>query len=398
MKITFLGDILLDNLMSESLEVYYDTNKNMYDFSSLFSNISDYLGKSDYVIANLETPISYDNTELTNVKWQFCSPREFAVAVKKMGVDYVTTANNHCLDRGVDGLESTIRVLDEVGLAHTGTYARGKKREYSIVDICGTKIGILSYTYGTNAKTNHQYLGKKNRRLVDLTQEQESYIDNIFIVDKLTKLFGYSRSLRLCRWLEYKLFPDNQGKQWFEKRTFSFYRKRLLKKDIKSINKKADYSVVCLHIGGQYNKEPSEYTKEMVKSCLNNGANIVIANHEHVVHSHFYSKSNKQFATYAIGNFISSTGVLREPYHIQSEYSVAVNCYFDEGKKVLDSISFSVLKIVEKNGLLTVYPVYDLLKNESSNTESLTNEALLVAQVFSGIQYKSIEEEFVLYG
>jgi poly-gamma-glutamate capsule biosynthesis protein CapA/YwtB (metallophosphatase superfamily) len=43
----------------------------------------------------------------------------------RSGVDVVSTANNHALDRESTGVDATIAALDRVGLAHTGhTHAR----------------------------------------------------------------------------------------------------------------------------------------------------------------------------------------------------------------------------------------------------------------------------------
>ena len=157
MKITVLGDIMIDNETAKTLGNYVKEEK--FCFDSMFSGVKHLLSKSDYVFANLETPISYDNSDLTSIQWQFCSPREFAEAVKSAGVDFVSTANNHCLDRGIKGIINTISVLDEIGLSHTGTYKTNSSKSLSVIDIKGIKIGCLAYTYGTNAVTNHNYLG-----------------------------------------------------------------------------------------------------------------------------------------------------------------------------------------------------------------------------------------------
>lgn len=48
-------------------------------------------------------------------------PRSVAVDLKKLGVNMVSTANNHSLDWGVEGLVTTLRNLDEAGIAHAGS-------------------------------------------------------------------------------------------------------------------------------------------------------------------------------------------------------------------------------------------------------------------------------------
>jgi len=100
-KLTFLGDVMCDYNMSRTLEMYRHDGK--YNFDDVFIHVKSLLNKSDYVMANLETPISKDDSKLTNAMWEFCSPFEFAESIKNSGVDFVSTCNNHCLDRGVEG-------------------------------------------------------------------------------------------------------------------------------------------------------------------------------------------------------------------------------------------------------------------------------------------------------
>lgn len=392
MKLTFLGDIMIDNATADSLNNYFKDDK--YCFDSMFKNVKSLLGKSDYVFANLETPISYDNTDLTNVQWQFCSPREFAEAVKNMGVNFVSTANNHCLDRGVQGLKNTIKVLDEIGIKHTGTYLNNEKKE-SIVEINGVRIGCLAYTYGTNAILNQQYLGFKERKMVDLIQEQEGYISNISLCERYCKKHPYGYVARLRNKIKSILYPENDGKQWFELHTFDLYRRYLLSKSISQIKKKSDIQILLLHIGGQYNLKPNEYTKKTINRLIKK-FNIIVANHEHVIHPHFFDSTENHFAAYAIGNFISGSGTLCKPYNKYSDYSIALHFYIDNTSKMIKKVTFSVLKVVITSGnKIAVFPVYDLIKN--NNDLRIVEDALFVAKVFSSNQYDSIKKEFDLY-
>ena len=80
-----------------------------------------------------------------------------AEALQWAGVGFVTTANNHCLDRGTAGVAATVRVLDEIGLPHTGTFADPESAARpAIADAGGFRLGLLSYTYGTNAFSNRE--------------------------------------------------------------------------------------------------------------------------------------------------------------------------------------------------------------------------------------------------
>lgn len=81
----------------------------------------------------------------------FNTPDALAVNLKSLGFDVLSTANNHSLDKGINGLNRTIEVLDENGIAHTGTYSsESSYNNILIKEANGIKIAFLSYTYGTN--------------------------------------------------------------------------------------------------------------------------------------------------------------------------------------------------------------------------------------------------------
>ena len=68
-----------------------------------------------------------------------------------MGIDILTTGNNHSLDTGYAGLTRTLDVLDGYGISHTGT-ARSLEEQNTLLikDLNGIKTAFLNYTYGTN--------------------------------------------------------------------------------------------------------------------------------------------------------------------------------------------------------------------------------------------------------
>lgn len=75
----------------------------------------------------------------------FKCPDELAPALKRAGFDVLITANNHCMDFGVRGLRRTLRILNQNGIEHTGTFQSVREtRENLIKNIKGIKIGILS--------------------------------------------------------------------------------------------------------------------------------------------------------------------------------------------------------------------------------------------------------------
>lgn len=131
-KCTFLGDIMCK---AELISAFATSNG--YDFSPMFSDVRDMISESDFIMGNLETPISFDNSDLTRETFRFNSPYEFAKAVKDSGIHVVATANNHCLDRGTAGVYSTVKSLDELGIIHTGCLSQNRKPV--IVTVGGVK-------------------------------------------------------------------------------------------------------------------------------------------------------------------------------------------------------------------------------------------------------------------
>lgn len=164
-KLTFLGDMMCKDQMLP----YYVGSENKYNFSELFEDMIPMFKNADFVLANLETPISYNNEDLTAERWCFNSPYEFAENAYNAGVGFFATANNHCLDRGVEGITSTIKSLNKIGVYHTGIFDF-KDKSSLIVEINGIKVGLLSYTYGTNAFSNKYYLPKSEYWRVNLFQ------------------------------------------------------------------------------------------------------------------------------------------------------------------------------------------------------------------------------------
>lgn len=398
-RLTFLGDVMLDGPMSGQLNRYVTETGDGYSFDEVFAPVEGLLKRSGYVMANLETPITENDAELTHKRWEFCSPISFAKALQKAGVHWVATANNHCLDRGIGGVISTVSALDQVGLAHCGTYAPKQKRKPLIVDVKGIKIGLLSYTYGTNAICNRVYLPVKHHRAVDLIQEQEGMFAPWDPLSRYLRNHS-NRRLQIIRdIIEYKLLRlDNGNKPWFERETWGGYRLRLLKKDIKWLRKHgSDKIVMFLHIGGQYNTEASAYTKRITQWLEDQGVDFVIANHEHVIHGSKLRQSG--LTTYALGNFLGSAGNLEEPFDRRSEYSIAVHTYFDKITKELMKMTYSVLKTVYTNeGKFQVWPVYDILNSQSGeNVDAIQKAALQCAYDFSGVCPNEINQEILLW-
>lgn len=145
-----IGDIMCH---STNFKNAYNSSTKDYDFSSTFKNIASYIQDADIAIGNLETTFAGSSRGYSGYP-TFNTPEALGQNLKDLGIDVLSTANNHCMDKSYSGLESTLDFLDDFGIAHAGT-ARSKEEQNTVLvkDVNGIKIAFLAFTYGTNGIT-----------------------------------------------------------------------------------------------------------------------------------------------------------------------------------------------------------------------------------------------------
>lgn len=142
-----IGDIMCHDSQYKDA---YVSNTGSYDFSYVFSDVQKYLQIADISVGNLETTFAGKERGYSNYP-TFNTPEQLAYNLKTLGLDVLSTANNHSLDKGYTGLVSTLNFLDDAGIAHTGTYASEEERNKILIqNVKGISIAFLSFTYGTN--------------------------------------------------------------------------------------------------------------------------------------------------------------------------------------------------------------------------------------------------------
>ena len=98
---TFTGDIMCHNTMYMDA---YNNETDTYEFSYFFDDVKEYLEKSDITIGNLETTFAGKKVGYSSYP-TFNTPETLGDALKDVGFDVLTTANNHCMDKWYSGLE-----------------------------------------------------------------------------------------------------------------------------------------------------------------------------------------------------------------------------------------------------------------------------------------------------
>ncbi len=200
------------------------------------------LDSADYRIFNLETPLVDEVSPIAKCGPCLRTETRTATGLKAMGVDFFTLANNHILDQGVAGLESTYQVLDKAGIAYAGTGAtKAEAAQSYIAEVDGKKIGIYSCA-------EHEFT-----IVTDQTAGANPY-------DPLES-FDHVRELR----------------------------------------KKCDYLIVLYHGGKEYCRYPSPDVRRLCRKFVEVGADIVLCQHTHCIGCEEDYKGGK--IVYGQGNF-----------------------------------------------------------------------------------------------
>jgi poly-gamma-glutamate capsule biosynthesis protein CapA/YwtB (metallophosphatase superfamily) len=116
-----------------------------YDGRYLFKDAKDILVSADLTVGNLEGTLC-DEGESTKGdgpnSYAFRTPTSYGHLLKKAGFDFMSMANNHANDFGLEGIISTERVLCAQGIKYAGLEGR---KEYAIIKRNGLKIGLCAF-------------------------------------------------------------------------------------------------------------------------------------------------------------------------------------------------------------------------------------------------------------
>src|SRR3989344_1463626 len=142
-KATFLavGDIMLSRNVAGTIKKANDPLLPFRMMDNIFKSV-------DFSFGNLESPFSGKDTFNPTGSLVFNAPRDNIKGLVENKFKILNLANNHALDQGIDGLEYTLKYLDENGIKHVGA-GRSWAQAYGaeIIDIKDLKIGFYGASY-----------------------------------------------------------------------------------------------------------------------------------------------------------------------------------------------------------------------------------------------------------
>ena len=384
-RISFLGDIICQIPFLKAAQ------KRGNDFYTAFSKINSVLNESDFVVANLETPIAGEDSGYSNELYSFNTPAALLDSLKKLNIDLYLTVNNHCLDRGVSGLKNTLLELDKRGMKHTGTSLINDNHSFFQKKIGNTSCAFLAYTSNINEDKWDLYKNELNKiglnQIIDIekylqyrTAYREKNIHFYKLRKKLGKFVSHSFEMKIKNMFGIKVKPvyDNEplvevGGLFIEN----------VKNTIHTIKEKNDIVFLLPHCGGQFNTKPGNLSKEIFIKLFNFGADAVIGGHPHTIQDCGYY-DNKPYA-YSLGNVSTSSSYFFSVKESLPEYGMIFHTYI-ESNKIIKS-SFTLIKMIEdKDHYITIYPIDELAKKLNKDQLSLLkNDVSNILGRISGI-------------
>lgn len=338
-KLSFIGDFMCLKAQNEaSLKKY-----GKLDFKPQFAACKRLFLESDYVIGNLETPIN-PSRPTSEFDIRFNSSLEYLEAVKELGVNFVSLANNHVLDQGVEGLAETVGCVEQLGLDYSGAYKCEEDSDRIFVKEVGdVKFSVLCQTFSTNSQVNGNFLRGGQLRLVDLLNKQKKMLQHWEPNPNATCDEYIADEISIAA-------VNNSKNIEFQQR---------VKEKIAKAKQLSDFVIAMPHMGGQYNPHPGYYAKWMMNYIKECGADMIIAGHPHVPQKCLWD--GDVFECYSLGNFACTPYVGWYLQNSFAEYGVVLHVYFDETVKKPVNITFSLVKsLVDEDGYTTIVPVKDL--------------------------------------
>ncbi|MFI5830078.1 CapA family protein [Streptomyces sp. NPDC051578] len=127
-----------------------DAGGDGYDFKPMFAGVRPVVSAADLALCHMETVYGEEDGPFSGYP-AFKSPPEIADGLKAAGYDGCSTASNHTLDDGADGVRRTLDKFDKAGLKHAGS-ARTAAEAATVTryQAGSAKVAHLAYTYDTN--------------------------------------------------------------------------------------------------------------------------------------------------------------------------------------------------------------------------------------------------------
>lgn len=201
------------------------------------------LREADYRIFNLELPLTNRETPIAKCGPNLIAPTECISGYRAAGVDLLTLANNHIMDQGQQGLDSTLRLLRENDIHAVGAGKTPEEAAKPFIFSCdGKSIGVY-------ACVEHEF---------SVVTDSSAGANPIDLLES----------------------PDH----------------------IAALKAQCDYVIVLYHGGKEYYRYPSPNLQRVCRKLVEKGADLVLCQHSHCIGCE--EKYRDGTIVYGQGNFL----------------------------------------------------------------------------------------------
>lgn len=119
------------------------------DGKMLFKDVRRILHKADIAVGNLEGTLcdsAENKKDVSEFNYSFRTPLSFAPRLKEAGFDFLSMANNHAFDFGIEGVKSTERALRDIGIKYAGIKGR---TDAAIIERNGIRYGLCAFGHNS---------------------------------------------------------------------------------------------------------------------------------------------------------------------------------------------------------------------------------------------------------
>jgi poly-gamma-glutamate synthesis protein (capsule biosynthesis protein) len=242
-----------------------------YDYTNAFMDVLPLLAEADLTVMNLEgnvcgAPYGKDS-----------APQQLLTALKGIGVDMLPLANSKAINRGVSGLNATVRNVRAAGMASVGAVAEGETPgAYVIRYVRGVKIAIVAFTKGMDGMA----MPAGSEELV-----------NILYNDYAT--------------------------------TYKSVNTKAVTKLLRQVaDEEPDITIALLHWGSEYSDIHSKSQGTIRDLMFKEGVDAIIGTHPHYVQQIEYDQQSGQFVAYSLGDFFGDATRSGTAYSIILELEI----------------------------------------------------------------------------
>lgn len=264
LKLRSVGDVLLHEFVSEMASVKnpfyksavdrlhkdgisWENPGGAYDFYPMLAQIAPYMSYADVTLANMEVIVANPQYPVTGYP-SFNAPKQILKALQSIGVDMVTNGTNHTLDYSARGALASIANLKEAQMPYVGSFESQEDHDTPrIIEKNGIKIGILTYSYGTNGVP---------------VPEDQPYLINLVDLPQMVE-------------------------------------------DVKALKDKVDAVVVTLQLGQEYDTTPDPTQEQVFQALSDAGVKLILGGHPHVLQPMQWFNGKQTFAIYSQASFMS---------------------------------------------------------------------------------------------